>query len=198
MLGTTVAPIEAFAIAETTKSGRTYYHSQIIARKDSGIKTVNDLKGKTFAFVDPTSTSGHLFPKAGLIKLGIDPDTDFGRVIFTGSHDANALAVANKQGRCRHDRRPHPRCRRSPRAWSSARTSRSCGAPIRSPNRRRCGARTSRRSSRRKVKAAFLNIKDITWSDQGKLNGFVETNDAAYDVIRDTAKLAQPRPEKMK
>ena len=39
VLGTTVAPIEAFAMAETTKAGRTFYHSQIIARKDSGIKT---------------------------------------------------------------------------------------------------------------------------------------------------------------
>ena len=59
VLGTTVAPIEAFATAETAKSGRTYYHSQIITRKDSGIKTIEDLKGKTFAFVDPSSTSGH-------------------------------------------------------------------------------------------------------------------------------------------
>ena len=97
VLGTTVADIEAFATAETSKSGRTFYHSQIITRKDSGIKDIKDLKGKTFAFVDPSSTSGHLFPKAGLIKLGIDPDTYFGRVLFTGSHDANALAVANKR-----------------------------------------------------------------------------------------------------
>ena len=89
--------IEAFATAETSKSGRTFYHSQIITRKDSGIKDINDLKGKTFAFVDPSSTSGHLFPKAGLIKLGIDPEKFFGRVLFTGSHDANALAVANKR-----------------------------------------------------------------------------------------------------
>ena len=74
MLGTTVAPIEAFATAETAKSGRTFYHSQIIALKDSGIRRSTDLKGKTFAFVDPSSTSGHLFPKAGLIKLGIDPE----------------------------------------------------------------------------------------------------------------------------
>ena len=65
VLGTTVADIEAFAVAETKKAGRTSYHSLIVARKDSGIKSVPDLKGKTFAFVDPSSTSGHLFPKAG-------------------------------------------------------------------------------------------------------------------------------------
>ena len=90
-----VADIEAFAVAETKKAGRTFYHSLVVARKDSGIQTVADLKGKTFAFVDPSSTSGHLFPKAGLIKAGFNPDKDFGRVIFSGSHDSNAVAVQN-------------------------------------------------------------------------------------------------------
>ena len=97
VLGTTVADIEAFAVAETKKAGRTFYRSQVIAHKSSGIKTVNDLKGRTFAFVDPSSTSGHLFPKAGLMKAGLNTDKDFGRVIFSGSHDSNAIAVQNKK-----------------------------------------------------------------------------------------------------
>ena len=49
-----------------------------------------------------------------------------------------------------------------------------------------------------KVKAAFLGIKDMNWSDQGKLNGFKETNDAAYDVVRETAKLANIDLKKQK
>jgi phosphonate transport system substrate-binding protein len=116
VLGTTVADIEAFAVAETKKAGRSYYHSQIVAHKDSGIRTVNDLKGKTFAFVDPSSTSGHLFPKAGLLKAGFNPDKDFGRVIFSGSHDSSAIAVQNKKV----ERRPSPTAFSmppSPRAW---------------------------------------------------------------------------------
>ena len=44
----------------------------------------------------------------------------------------------------------------------------------------------------------FLNIRDITWADQGKLNRFVETNDKAYDVIRDTAKALKLDLSKMK
>jgi len=95
VLATTVTPVEAFAIAETAKAGRTYYHSKIIALKSSGIKTLADLKGKNFAFVDPASTSGYAFPLAGLLKAGIEPKRDFKTVIFTGAHDANALAVAN-------------------------------------------------------------------------------------------------------
>ena len=49
-----------------------------------------------------------------------------------------------------------------------------------------------------KVKAAFLAIKDLNWSDQGKLNGFKDTNDQAYDVVRETAKLANIDLKKQK
>ena len=59
----------AAKIAETAKAGRTYYHSQIITLASSGIKDVNDLKGRNFAFVDPASTSGYAFPLAGLLKV---------------------------------------------------------------------------------------------------------------------------------
>src|SRR3954464_1453772 len=94
VLATTVANVEAFAITETGKAGVSY-HAVIISRKDRGFATLADLKGRTFAFVDPSSTSGHLYPKAALIKLGWDPDTFFGRVIFSGGHDASALSVQN-------------------------------------------------------------------------------------------------------
>ena len=73
VLATTVADVEAFAIPETGKAGVSY-HAVIIARKDRGFRSLSDLKGRNFAFVDPSSTSGHLFPKAALVKLGHDPD----------------------------------------------------------------------------------------------------------------------------
>jgi len=73
------------------------FTSRFIVPVNSTAKTLADLKGKTFAFVDPSSTSGHLFPKAGLIKAGFNPDKDFARVIFSGSHDANAVAIQNKR-----------------------------------------------------------------------------------------------------
>ncbi len=91
-LATTVADVEAFALLETQRQGATY-RSVIIARRDHGIHGLEDLSGRTFAFVDPGSTSGFLFPKAGLIKAGYDPNTYFSRVIFSGGHDASAIAV---------------------------------------------------------------------------------------------------------
>jgi len=197
VLGATVAPIEAFATAETSKSGRTFYHSQIITRKDSGIKEVKDLKGRTFAFVDPSSTSGHLFPKAGLLKLGFDPEKDFGRVLFTGSHDANALAVANKRvdAATIADRILDAAVQKKlvdPAdihvVWRSD--------PI--PESPTCWRKNLPDELKTRIKTAFLAIRDITWADQGKLNRFVETNDQAYDVIRETAKVLKLDLTRMK
>lgn len=74
---------------------RTYYKSCIVTKPDSGIKTFDDLKGKTFSFVSPTSTSGGVAPTYMLLKNKINPDKDFKRKIFAGKHDASFLAVKN-------------------------------------------------------------------------------------------------------
>lgn len=78
-------------------SGRTYYKSCVISRSESDIRTWNDLKGKTFAFVSPTSTSGGVAPTYLLLKNGIDPDKDFKSKLYAGKHDAAFLAVKNKK-----------------------------------------------------------------------------------------------------
>jgi phosphonate transport system substrate-binding protein len=188
VLGASVADIEAFAVAETKKAGRTYYHSLIVANKDSGIKTVADLKGKTFAFVDPSSTSGHLFPKAGLIKVGFNPDKDFGRVIFSGSHDANAVAIQNKRvdavaiaDRILDAAIAKGLAKREDLVvvWKSD--------PI--PESPTVWRRDLDPALKKRIQAAFLEVKNIPWSDQGELNGFHPTNDAAYNIIRETAKV---------
>ncbi|WP_364144685.1 phosphate/phosphite/phosphonate ABC transporter substrate-binding protein [Paenibacillus sp. LPE1-1-1.1] len=73
--------------------------SVIIVPKDSPAKTVEDLKGKSFLFADPASTTGHLYPRATLMKkLGITNDeieTYFSNVSFSGGHDKSLLAIAN-------------------------------------------------------------------------------------------------------
>jgi len=72
----------------------TAYYSTIITKKGSGIATLSDLKGKSFAFVDPASTSGHLSPKTLLVKSGLNPDTDL-KATFAGSHPTAVLSVWN-------------------------------------------------------------------------------------------------------
>ena len=60
---------------------------------DPTVKSLQDLKGKTFAFGSVSSTSGSLMPRYFMIQDGIDPDTFFSRVAFSGAHDATAAWV---------------------------------------------------------------------------------------------------------
>lgn len=188
VLATSVADVEAFSVAVTKKTGQSAYRSVILARKDSGIHSLADLQGHTFAFVDPSSASGHLFPKAGLEQAGFAPDSLFKRVIFSGSHDASILAVENRKvdaaavadrifasavakGVVKQDdfeivwsSRPIPE---SPMVWRKALDP----------------------QLKKKVADALASIKDVPWGDQGVLNGFQPTTDASYDVVRETAKV---------
>lgn len=69
------------------------YNSLIITKPDSGIKTVADLKGHTFSFVDPASTSGYLVPSYVITQAGLDPTKDLKNPIFAGNHVASLTAV---------------------------------------------------------------------------------------------------------
>lgn len=69
-----------------------YYHSVIVTRKDSGIHSLQDLKGKSFSFTDLKSTSGYLFPVTQLKKSGIKL-TDFSDVKYLKRHANSLLAV---------------------------------------------------------------------------------------------------------
>ncbi len=61
---------------------------------DPAIKSLNDLKGKTFAFGAPSSTSGSLMPRYFLLQAGINPEKDFKNVAYSGAHDATVAFVA--------------------------------------------------------------------------------------------------------
>jgi phosphonate transport system substrate-binding protein len=75
------------------RKGKLTYRSVFMARADSGIKNIEQAKGKRMAFVDPNSTSGYLFAAAYLKKRGYDPDTFFSKVTFAGAHDTAIRAV---------------------------------------------------------------------------------------------------------
>jgi phosphonate transport system substrate-binding protein len=70
-----------------------FYKGQFIANVNSGISSFADLKGKSFCFVDPNSTSGYIVPRIILKANGIDPDTDFSATQNAGSHPNVATAV---------------------------------------------------------------------------------------------------------
>jgi phosphonate transport system substrate-binding protein len=70
------------------------FTSRFIVPINSPAKTLADLKGKTFAFGAPSSTSGSLMPRYYLLQAGIDPERDFKSVAFSGAHDATVAFVA--------------------------------------------------------------------------------------------------------
>lgn len=86
---------DARVLLKAERRGRPYYYGCIIVNADSSYRTLADLKGKEMAWVDPTSTSGHIYPKAALKSVGIDPDTYFGKQTFAGGHDKVVLSVIN-------------------------------------------------------------------------------------------------------
>jgi phosphonate transport system substrate-binding protein len=91
------AAINAVGVGISAKGASPGYRSYAITKAGSPISSIKDVAGKKVCFVDPTSTSGYLYPSAALLRDGIDPATGV-QPIFTGSHDASALEVA--AGRC--------------------------------------------------------------------------------------------------
>ena len=72
------------------------YNSYIIVPADSSIASLGDIRGKSFSFVDPASTSGHLVPSYTILQKGGLKESDY-KPIYAGSHPASYQAVANKK-----------------------------------------------------------------------------------------------------
>jgi phosphonate transport system substrate-binding protein len=89
-----VAKAEAVATFTDPSGAPDTYTASIVTWPDSGIKTLKDVEGHSFAYSDPASTSGHLFPAFGLSKGGIDPDKGV-KAIYAGSHTASYEAILN-------------------------------------------------------------------------------------------------------
>lgn len=77
-------------------SGKPFYYSYIIVHKDSNVKTFDELKGKIFAFMDPKSNTGKLYPEYYLAKNGLKPEEFFKKYIYSYSHNKSIELVAKK------------------------------------------------------------------------------------------------------
>jgi phosphonate transport system substrate-binding protein len=87
----TVVPLE--------KDGTVFYISVMLTRKDSGITSIEQMKGHSLAWADPNSASGYLIPSASLKASGIDlaDGAYFSRTGYAGGHEQGIIAVLNKQ-----------------------------------------------------------------------------------------------------
>ena len=73
----------------------TKFQSVFIAKTNSGIKNLSDMKGKQVSFGSQSSTSGHLMPRSFLLQANIEPEKDFKRIAYSGAHDATIASVVS-------------------------------------------------------------------------------------------------------
>ncbi|MTJ11695.1 phosphate/phosphite/phosphonate ABC transporter substrate-binding protein [Anabaena sp. UHCC 0187] len=89
------AKIEPLVASIDKNTGQPWYRACIIIKSDSSIHSLSDLKGRRVAFIDKLSTAGYLMPLAAFKKLNIDPNQDFKKFIYTGSHTKSMEALEN-------------------------------------------------------------------------------------------------------
>ncbi|MCM3657354.1 phosphate/phosphite/phosphonate ABC transporter substrate-binding protein [Agromyces mediolanus] len=87
--GAELTPISSIVTAEGQEPG---YYSQAIVPASSGITDLAGFAGKKVCFVDPSSTSGYLFPTYNLLEAGVDPEQDI-TPVFAGKHDVSVSKV---------------------------------------------------------------------------------------------------------
>lgn len=176
------------------KNGETTYKSQLLVRKDSGIKTLEDVKGKKIAFVEPSSTSGYLFPAALLKGAGIDLEKDV-QYIYAGGHDKSLqsllagdvdVAATFADARSRYaEEFPDAMDRTEVLSYTE---------PI--PGVSVTVSSKMDEETVKKLKAALIKISE---SEEGKelltklfdIHGFAETTKEDYDIIKKTAEIME-------
>lgn len=84
---------EPIARPEVRKSS--VYYGYWLTLKESGLKKIEDFKGKRFAYVDPYTSAGYLFPRAAIKEKGFDPDNFFGTVKYSKTHEAAIQMLLN-------------------------------------------------------------------------------------------------------
>ena len=182
-------------IAQSVINGTATYRGIIVARRDSGLKSLADLRGKRFAFVDPKSASGFVYPRALLIEKGITPESSFKETIFAGGHDkviaavlegradagavyGDALAIANSKGvptenlvtLAMTDPIPHDAV--AVRVGLDAALAKKIRAALVDLDKSEAGRRV------------------IANSKPKELTGYMLAEDSLYDMVRRTAKIA--------
>lgn len=178
-------------IVTTVVNHNSSYHGYIIARADKAFKSLDSLQGKRFAFVDKQSASGYVYPRAMLLEQGKQPERFFSETVFLGSHNrvieavldgtvdagatySEAMDEARVKGLMTQDLVILAQTESIPKDAIAARP----------------GFDEELLAT---IKKAFVDMTDKTAEKKLLmkkigLNGFIETQDEVYDIIRRVAK----------
>lgn len=187
--------IEPFAVG--VERGAPTYNSVLIANAAGGVKALADIKGKPFAFGDQASTSSHLAPRAYLLKTAkLDGDKDY-KPVFLGTHDAVARAVQAGQVPAGALSKPILDSLIAKKVIDPSKIVQlGLSEPI--PNYPIVLQGNLTPALKESIRGAFLNMKDKEVLKSFRVEGFVVTDDKAYDVLRDTATVLKLDLGKMK
>ncbi|MBN2438132.1 MAG: phosphonate ABC transporter substrate-binding protein [Deltaproteobacteria bacterium] len=177
------ANAEAFVI-EVGTDGTKGYHGLIITKKGAGLKTMADLKGKVWAFVDPNSTSGTLVPMVHFLnELKLDPSTYFSKVIYSGSHEASMISV--KSGKIdAASTNDLDMARGSGKQWNSEKDFEIIWTSRLIPGSPMAYRKDLPPSLKKALTDAFLAYGDKEGLDMLKIKGYEPATDKTYDPIR--------------
>jgi len=177
--------IEPFAVG--VSKGSPTYKSVIITRTDGPVRSLADIKGKTMGYGDFASTSSHLIPRALLARNGIYGDIDY-KYVLLGAHDAVARAVQSGQvqaGGLSQEIFKTLVAKGSIDATKVVVLAES--DPI--PNYPMALQGYLAPEFKAAIKSAFLELNDKEILKTFRAEGFVATDDKAYDILRETAKV---------
>ena len=180
--------------------GKVAYTARFYVRKDRGIRSLEDLRGKTVAFVDPASSSGYIYPMVLLIKQGLvrdrDPKTFFKEALFTGTHEAALQSVLHGRvdAAASFDKAPELHLK-DPTLVAQLGF---VGETAEIPEAGICARPGVPAEPLGRVKRALLSIKGPEHAALLKqiydIDGFIEASDRDYEPVRDAIKLMNLSP----
>lgn len=178
--------IEPFAVG--VEKGSPTYRSILIATADGPVKSVDDIRGKPFGFGDQASTSSHLAPRAHLLKkYKLEGNKDY-KVVHLGTHDAVARAVQAGQIPAGALSEQIFRALIARKTIDETKMIKlDLSDPI--PNYPITMQGDLAPALQDKIRAAFLDAKDPAVLKSFRVEAFAPTDDKAYDILRETAKI---------
>ncbi|MBA4174250.1 MAG: phosphate ABC transporter substrate-binding protein [Hyphomicrobium sp.] len=177
--------IEPFAVG--VSKGSPTYKGVIIALADGPVKSIADIKGKTMGFGDNASTSSHLIPRAYLARAGLIGETDY-KLAHLGTHDAVARSVQAGQVQAGGLSQEIFNVLVSKGTIDGTKVKVLAESdPI--PNYPMVMQGSLAPALRDAIRKAFIELKDAAILKTFRAEGFVATDDKAYDILRETAKV---------
>jgi phosphonate transport system substrate-binding protein len=175
--------------------GKTAYTARFWVRKDGGLRRLEDLRGKTIAFVDPASSSGYIYPMVLLIKRGLvrdrDPRTFFKDALFSGTHEAALQSVLRGRVDAAASFDLAPQIHLKDKALIDQLAFVAETPPI--PEAGICARSGLPADALGRLKRALLSIKkpehEALLKQVYDIDGFVEASDADYQPVRDAIEL---------